>query len=130
MAYTFTITRSFIGPDGVTITDSKSVECDAQLASIDVDVPASTTDQLVVWTADVSQVKALQIQADGALTLETNSAGSPADTIALLANQPYQYITGDYNALLLGTDVTALYLTNAGASSVNIKIRGGYDPTP
>lgn len=130
MSYQFTLTRSFIGPDGVTITDSKSVTCDAQLASIDVDVPASTTDMEVIWSADVSQIKALQMQADGALTVQTNDGTSPDDTIVLVANQPYQFINGDYVANLLTEDVTKLYLTNAGSSTVNFKVRGGYDSTP
>jgi hypothetical protein len=96
---------------------------------IDVAVPDSTTDLQVDVTIDYSQVKLLYLESDKALTVETNSGSTPDDTITLVAAQPYIYVEGDYHTLIIGTDVTALFLTNASGATANFKLRVLADPT-
>ena len=86
-------------------------------------------DQGLVMTLDVSQVKAFWIQSDQNCTIETNSSGAPTNTLSLLANKPYVWYEGAYDAFKLTADVTQLFVTVPGATSANIKIRALYDPT-
>jgi hypothetical protein len=88
------------------------------------------TDFQITLTLDVSAVKAFLLMSSQDVTFETNSGSSPADTIALLANVPYAWHTNDYNAFLLGTDVTAVFITNASGSTALIDLIVGADPTP
>jgi hypothetical protein len=82
------------------------------------------TAQDAVW--DVSQIVSLAIEADTAMTLETNSSSSPANTISLTANTPLIWdttilaTTGAANPLT--TDVTSLFITNAAIGDLSIYI--------
>jgi hypothetical protein len=86
-------------------------------------------DVLVALSVDVSQVKGVYILSDQALTLETNSSGSPTNTLTLVANIPYIWYTGKYDTLKFTSDITALYVTNASASAANLTIEILTDPT-
>lgn len=88
---------------------------------IDEDVAASTTDQLLTIAIDVSEIESLIIFTDGALTVETNSSSAPAQTLTFAADKPLVWASGMPSSCPLTTDVTALYFTNAGGSSVNIR---------
>jgi hypothetical protein len=67
---------------------------------------------------------------DKAITLETNSGGSPVDTIALAANVPYDWRVGNADAFRLGTDVTGLFVTNASGDEARLQIEVLFDNTP
>jgi hypothetical protein len=114
------------------INRTLEVECEAE-SNLDLDVPVGNN-QLTAFVLDVSQLKFLYIVAAGALTIKTNSSGSPANTITLAADVPFQWILGD-NALrdtanaAITTDITALYITNAGEAPVNLQLLSGFDPT-
>lgn len=126
MSLSITLTRSWAyGNDQLTQADTVSAD---SLVSIDASV-ANGNDQLHALTLDVSQVKALYISSDQDLTLETNSSSSPADTIALKANKPVIWSTNCGLTNPLGTDVTALYITNASGSTAAFKLRALVDPT-
>jgi len=111
-----TTTKSYTGTLSVTV-DGETV-ADSQ------------TDQLLVMSLDVSAVKSFWMVSDQALTVETNDGTTPADTIVLVANVPYVWCTDSYDTFLLGTDVTALYLTNASGSTATLKIEAVVDPSP
>ncbi len=89
-------------------------------------IPAGT-DTLVALVLDVSQVKSAFIMASTALSFQTNSSGSPVDTIDLAAGIPYIWNTNSYDAFLLTTDVTALYCTNVAESVLTAEFL--IDPT-
>lgn len=91
-------------------------------------IPGSATTN-VNWAVPYARVKAISILADGALTLKTNSSGSPDDTITLAAGKPYQWDTDQNAAFLIAHNVTSLYVVNAGADPVNLQILCLYDPT-
>lgn len=97
---------------------------------IDETVPASTSNHPVVFSLDVSAIKALYIVADGDLLLETNNSGTPDDAISLRAGEPYIWYTNSYFTNLLAADVTSLFFTNAAAAVVNVSIRVITDATP
>ncbi len=93
-------------------------------------VPAVTTDKAVDLTLDVSKIQSIYIKSDQDLTLETNSASAPDDTINLVANKPYVWYVGCYLTNLLDTDITALYVTNAGDAAALLTIECIFDSTP
>jgi hypothetical protein len=102
-------------------------------AQIEIDETfASGSDQLMAFALDVSQLKGIFIVSDKTMTLETNSGGSPANTITLVANVPFLWTVGgaplrDTAGVAVTVDITALYVT-CGSTAV-LQIRGIYDPT-
>jgi hypothetical protein len=127
MALTHRIIRTFIGTNGTQITAEMSQSAGQELNVSEV-IPALSSDLLVALTLDVSQIKSLYIKATGgAMTLETNSGGSPANTITLAANGVEEWQTGDNRANPLTTDVTALYVTSTAGGTLEIRVL--IDPT-
>lgn len=116
---------------GSVINGSKTYTGDGH-QQLEIDLATNETDTLVNFELDVSQIKALMMLADNDLTVETNSASSPVDTIALLAGVPYIEVGDDtYFTKLLTTDVTSLILTNAsGTKTVKFKLSVITDSTP
>ena len=104
------------------------------LIAIDVEVDPATSDEVVDAEIDVSALKALYLESDQDVTIETNQAGGSSgaadDTLALSADVPRIWSITDGLALCpLTTDVDTLYVTNDGATAANVKIRGIQDPT-
>ena len=128
MSFSHSILQNLAG-NGRTIGSSKAYTGDGQ-ESRKIDVAGSVTDQLVNFALDVGQIKAIYMKSNVDLTVETNSASVPDDTINLLAGIPYIWYTGSYFANLLTTDVTALYLTNAGAVAAVFELEVVHDSTP
>lgn len=94
------------------------------------DTIAGSATTNIAFTCDVSAVKMFQVTSTVAATLKTNSSGSPVDTITLVANQPYVWYYGAYDTFKLGTDVTTLYFTVAGATAGTVTIDCLTDATP
>ena len=130
MSVSVTITRSIQLPGGV-IQSGGVQKTAGQLIQIDENIPQSQTDALIALALDVSQIKALFMMCDTAITLETNSSSAPDNTIALVANVPITWAQGDANACPLTVDVTALYATNGavGSGGSQLKIIALVDPT-
>lgn len=97
---------------------------------IDESIPIGNN-QLVALTLDVSQMAYLIILADQALTLEFNNSTSGVPTIVLEANEFKLWFDSGSGgpANPLGTDVTALYVTNASDAAARLRLWAGYDPT-
>lgn len=88
------------------------------------------TDSEINFDLDVSACKSFYLISSQAVTFETNSGSSPADTISLRANEPYVWHTNAYDTFLLGTDVTSVFITNASGSTATIYCVAGFDATP
>lgn len=97
-------------------------------------LPAGATTELV-FDLDVSEVKMLAIRSDVAVTIRTNSASAPDNTISLAANESFLWPIGD-GALkdttgeLITSDLTSLHVTNAGAAAGTLRVDAFVDPTP
>ena len=103
-----TVTTNFTGQalegwDGV-------VAAGATNAPIDADWVNANVQSLMIWS-------------DQAVTVKTNSSSSPAQTITLLANQMIEYGVGIGLTNPFTTDVTALFVSNAGGVNANFKLR-------
>lgn len=128
MAFSHTIGRNWSNGQR-SISAQQTFAGDGQV-SRDIAVPDELTDLEVNLAIDVSQIKAVFILSDQDVTLETNSAGAPDDTIALKANKPYIWCTDDYDSCLLTVDVTDIYLTNSSGSAATVKVEVVTDSTP
>ena len=128
MAFTHTVTRT-VDTGGGTVSKTNTYSGDGR-TSRDPTIPDSTTDQLVNISIDISQIKSLYIASSQNVTLETNSAGTPTDTISLLADKPLLWQSDSYYANPFSADVTAIYLTNASGSEAIVNIEVVHDATP
>jgi hypothetical protein len=88
----------------------------------------ATTEMLVA--IDVSTVKSIVLASDQDVTVKTNDAGTPDDTIALKAGVPYVWNTDSYDTLLLTVDVTAFHVVNASGEEATLEMECLVDPTP
>ncbi len=127
MAFNYNFTLG-LAVDGRTILASPSFSGDGSDIR-DLSIADGLTDQEVVMTVDVSQLKALMITSDQAVTLETNNATSPIDTFALKANEPLIWWTGSLFTNPLTADVTKFFVTNASGKTANVKIVSLQDST-
>jgi hypothetical protein len=116
------ISISYVG-DGVTLV-SVSVPESADSVSEFADViAANATNQLVNIAFPVTGLQSLLISATGALTLKTNSATTPANTLVLAANVPYIWTQANADVCAITVAVTAIYASNAAATPVTLTIR-------
>jgi hypothetical protein len=94
---------------------------------------AVTNLAIVGFSIDVSVLKDIFFVCDKAISLFFNEAstGTPSKTIVLAANEPFLWhnLSGQTNPWG-STDVTALFVTKAGAGAWRLQIRGLVDATP
>ena len=128
MSFTHTIAKNWKGA-GREILSSKKYTGNAQ-QSISESVPDSSSDFFVAFSCDVSEIKSIFILSAVDMTLETNDGATPIDTINLKAGIPYIWHTDSYFTNLLGTDVTALYLTTGSVGAGTFQLEVITDPTP
>ena len=120
------------GVGGVHLSTTKNVSCTAGSGTIiSESIAASTTDAEITFVMDVSELKSLWLCSSQDVTVETNSSSAPADTIELKADCPlvWESTTG-YFTCPIGTDVTTLYITNAGDTAATIEGEFVHDCTP
>jgi hypothetical protein len=121
--------RREVTVNGRTIGTTESVSANAG-GFFDEDVADGQTDSVINLAIDVSAVKSFLVVSDRNVALETNDGAAPSNTINLVANKPYVFVTGDYIAFLLTVDVTKFLITNASGASANVRCEFSYDPTP
>lgn len=126
MAFTTTFTTS-VRRGATTLTDTRTFTTSGVIEVSDV-IADATTDGLLAISIDVSEVECVGITADQNLTIKTNSATAPQETLTVTANQMLFERTGD-TALFSG-DVTAMYVTNASGTDANLSIVVALDSTP
>jgi hypothetical protein len=124
--------RSIISGD-VESTVDKTVTIVTGDAVDDMELTIATgvTDQLVVFACALAAMKGYYIVSDQAISLQTNSSGSPDDTIALVANEPLVWNEKSLHTKAFTVDITALYLTTGVISaSAAVRIIFVRDSTP
>ena len=128
MALSVTVSMSSVS-GSLSVSGSKSYSGGGRV-TLNSTIADSVTDQQHVVAIDVSQIQSIVIVSTQNITLETNSASVPADTIAIIAEVPYVWNTDQYFVNLLTTDITAFYLTNASGSTATVQMECVYDDTP
>lgn len=110
---------------------TKTVSLTADGSTIDtISVATGQTVFHYVTAVDVSALSAVYIVSDKAVTLKTNSSGSPDNTITLAANKPLLWYVGCGITNPLTVDVTGIYIANASGSTATIEFRFLQDVTP
>lgn len=90
--------------------------------NLDIQLAASSTNVLATVAFTAANVQSCVLIADHNMTIKTNSSGSPADTINLVAGIPWVYSkSAGYSASPFGTNVTAFYLTCTPATRFQMK---------
>ena len=125
MPITHTVTRSYKDQSSVTSQLIEAVTGNAEL-NLDVTVPiAANTQYHMAFTH--ANLQSLLLYAADAVTIYTNAAstGAPQDTIPLAAGQArvWTLATDLIAKCPFSADVTTLYITNATAASVTVRIR-------
>ena len=90
----------------------------------DTVLAAGATNVLVSYALIRSQINSLCLSCTGDCTIKTNSSGSPADTITLLAGVPKFFPTNALATAVGGihnADVTALYLSSTAGGTFSIR---------
>lgn len=116
---------------GNDVIDKTVVSASGAENNVDESIPDSTTNGLVAWACDLTQLKSLYMVSDQDIIVYTNDLGSgtPDDTFNLTANEPLVWTENSELANPFSVDVTALYVTNASGSAAAFKIRKLEDPT-
>lgn len=82
------------------------------------------------FTLDVSQAKMIYIESTQDLQFDTNAdGGAGGNQILLLAGVPYIWHNTGYLVNLLDTDITALFITQTGATAGVLTVEVLVDPT-
>ena len=99
--------------------------------NISESIATGTTDGLVAYELDVSQIQTFYMVSDFAITVETNDGSTPDDTFNLTQNAPIIYYSGMGIAIsdIFSADITALYVTNSSGNTATLEIRCVFDPT-
>ncbi len=124
MSISHTIIRSYRDQSGNLITGSSTITDDTEL-NTSVVITAGATNHEVDWSATRANLQSLCLFTDQAITIKTNSSGSPTDTISMNANQEIAWglAVDSLSRCPFSADVTKLYITNAGANNANVQIR-------
>lgn len=129
MSFSQSHTRTIeIGGD-ISISEKRTTSSGGQ-ANVDEVVADGASNLAIAWAMVLAKLKAIAIQVTGGdLTLETNDAGTPDDTLVLEDGKIYDWVQDDQGALFLTADVTGLFATNASGADVRLRIFAVYDPT-
>lgn len=119
---TYTVSRGATSSVGATLKGSHT-EAGTSEINLDSQYAASSANVHLNRVFDVADIQSLIIVSDQNLTIETNSGGSPDDTINLVAGIPLEWSkSGNYFPCPFTVDVTGLYITCTPAARLRGKI--------
>lgn len=104
---------------GISIVEN-SDDTVSQTRARDETIADSTTDAQIDFEVDISELRAFGMVASVAMTVKTNSAGSPQETFTLAAGKPVFWVVGE-TAIFAG-DVTSVFVTNASGDDGQLKL--------
>lgn len=114
------VLNQFINDNGVEVGSPMEFDYDGDANLDETIIPQDSTDLLVSWAVDVSQIKCIVIEASEDMTIETNDGTTPDDTLNLLAGEPYIWHATSLFTNKLTVDVTELRVTNTTAGTLAI----------
>jgi len=98
--------------------------------SLSENVATGETNKELGFTLDVSACVFFYLVSSQDVVFETNSGGSPTNTLTLKAGVPYFWHTNSYDTFKITADITAVFITNSSGETASIVIEAVYDPTP
>lgn len=132
MAITHTKTSGMRSNNGSFTIPTLSQTVEAEHV-VDVTIAVSQTNKQIAFTADTTTMSTFMLYVTGgALTVKTNSSGSPVQTWALDAGDAVgPWFSSDVQANPVTTSITTLYVTNASSTvTPRLVIVLGNDATP
>jgi hypothetical protein len=124
MAYTITLTTSLsLNGAPLDAANVATVSADTQIG-ISESVAGSTTNANYPIVAASAKQQFVYLKSDAALTVKVNSTSAPTATVTLVAGVPvFWTVAQPTSQCPIGTtDVTNLYVTNAGSSAANLVV--------
>lgn len=122
MAFTHTLGVTYKTDAGTITSTTDTYTADAEL-DIDDTVAASTTNKEFDLSVTIANVKSMVLYADQAVTVKTNSATSPQDTISLAAKKQLFWNIDSHDSIPFAGNLTKLFVTNSGGVAANFKVR-------
>lgn len=124
--------RGFSATNGRTFSGTASATAGGEIVR-EEPIPLGSTNLAFAFAAVAAKTKALWMKSDKALTIKTNSSGSPANTFTLVANVPFSWVTGGDSCRDTGgtalADITSLFITNGTGVDATLQIAALVDPT-
>jgi len=120
MSFTHSVGVTYRTAEGTITNTTDNYTADGQI--LFSGTVANSATQEVDVAIDVSKVQSIVLYSDRAITVKTNSSGSPDDTIALAAGKQLVWTVDHVEAIFLTVDVTKFYLVNASGGTANVKI--------
>lgn len=127
MAFTMTLKSTAAGRGSISAANAYSGTLGI---SIEETVANGQTAYEIDVAIDVSAVQAFSICSDRAVTVKTNSSGSPANTLNLHAGVPYEWSTNSYDTFKLTTDVAKLFVANSSGAAATLQLEAVVDGSP
>ena len=122
MSLTHTVGITYRTELGTIANTTDSYSGDAEI-NLDDTVAGPSTHKQYNVSCVAADIKSLCIYSDKALTLKTNSTTVPGNTINVLAGKQIVWNLDHAELCPITTSVTTLYVTNAGTTTANLKIR-------
>lgn len=86
-------------------------------------VPATTNGFQIPITAAFAQIQSMLIYSSVAVTVKTNSTGTPAQTFNLTAGQSIIWGVGAFTANPITANITQIFIDNGTPNPASVKIR-------
>ena len=108
------------------LASTEDVQSDLAV-ELDIQIPASTTNQAVAISINPLKLRSLfMLATQQGLTIKANSTGSPTNTYALVAGVAFVWSADSaYFANPVSSTITTIYVTNAGSTAARLRIRAG-----
>ena len=125
--HTWKLTSELTTGNGVDrkLLQSYVVTGDYEILS-DITVAAAASNVAYNLPIDISRIESVLIQSDAAMTILTNSTGSPTDTITLAASNDftvrYSTAAGDSATNPFSGDVTVLYVSSTPGGTLKLRL--------
>lgn len=119
--------------DGIgALTDTQTVTSGNKRITT-VSIPPATTNEALTYSFTNAKLKAFYAKSSTAMTIKTNATGAPQETLTLPTGTGFVWSA---SGACIGTpglspfagNVTALFVTNAGAATGTLEIRDMTDP--
>jgi len=121
--FTHVVGTSYKTDAGTIINVSESVVGTNQGVDIDAVIGPDATNSYSVFI-DPAKCQSCMLCSDQPTTIKTNDPNTPQHTINMHANVPIVWTLNSFWTIPFGPDnVNAMYITNNGAVSANVKIR-------
>ena len=123
MGITYTATLGVSSSAGGAIRANPVESGTSEPVVIDTVFSAGSTNVAQTAAFTVANVQACMLLSDQNMTIKTNSAGSPANTLTLVANEPYLWLKSQgIDAFKFTTNVTGFYITCTAAARLQARI--------